>query len=120
MPDGYDTKILEGAVNLSVGQRQLLCIARAALSDPRILILDEATASVDTVTEVLIQGALEKLMEGRTAVVIAHRLSTIRNADRICVVQDGRIIEQGSHDQLLAQSGLYNELYQRQFLGEAS
>jgi ABC-type multidrug transport system fused ATPase/permease subunit len=115
MPDGYDTKILEGAVNLSVGQRQLLCIARAALAEPRILILDEATASVDTVTEVLIQGALEKLMKGRTAVVIAHRLSTIRNADRICVIQDGRIVEKGTHDQLLAQSGLYNELYQRQF-----
>ena len=118
MPDGYDTKILEGAVNLSVGQRQLLCIARAALADPRILILDEATASVDTVTEVLIQGALEKLMSGRTAVVIAHRLSTIRHADRICVIQSGQIVEQGSHDELHAQSGLYNELYQHQFLGE--
>jgi ABC-type multidrug transport system fused ATPase/permease subunit len=120
MPDGYNTKILEGAVNLSVGQRQLLCIARAALAEPRILILDEATASVDTVTEVLIQEALEKLMKGRTAVVIAHRLSTIRHADRICVIQDGRIIEQGAHDELLAQSGLYNQLYQRQFLSETN
>ncbi len=120
MPDGYDTKILEGAVNLSVGQRQLLCIARAAIVEPRILILDEATASIDTVTEVLIQEALERLLSNRTAVVIAHRLSTIRHADRICVIQDGRIVEQGSHDQLLAQSGLYNELYQRQFLGEAN
>ncbi|MCB8942495.1 MAG: ABC transporter ATP-binding protein [Ardenticatenaceae bacterium] len=119
MPDGYDTKILEGAVNLSVGQRQLLCIARAAIANPRILILDEATASVDTVTEVLIQGALEKLMRGRTAVVIAHRLSTIRHADRICVIRSGQIVEQGSHDELLAQSGLYNELYQRQFLSGA-
>jgi ABC-type multidrug transport system fused ATPase/permease subunit len=116
MPDGYDTKILEGAVNLSVGQRQLLCIARAAIVEPRILILDEATASIDTVTEVLIQEALERLMSNRTAVVIAHRLSTIRNADRICVIQDGRIVEQGTHDQLLTRSGLYNELYQRQFL----
>jgi ABC-type multidrug transport system fused ATPase/permease subunit len=120
LPDGYNTKILEGAVNLSVGQRQLLCIARAALAEPRILILDEATASVDTVTEVLIQEALEKLMRGRTAVVIAHRLSTIRHADRICVIQDGRIIEQGAHDELLAQSGLYNQLYQRQFLSETN
>jgi ABC-type multidrug transport system fused ATPase/permease subunit len=82
--------------------------------------LDEATASVDTVTEVLIQEALEKLMKGRTAVVIAHRLSTIRHADRICVIQDGRIIEQGAHDELLAQSGLYNQLYQRQFLSETN
>jgi len=120
MPDGYDTKILEGAVNLSVGQRQLLCIARAAIVEPRILILDEATASIDTVTEVLIQEALERLMSNRTAVVIAHRLSTIRHADRICVIQDGRIVEQGSHDQLLTQSGLYNELYQRQFLDGAN
>jgi ABC-type multidrug transport system fused ATPase/permease subunit len=119
MPEGYDTKILEGAVNLSVGQRQLLCIARAAIANPRILILDEATASVDTVTEVLIQGALERLMAQRTAVVIAHRLSTIRHADRICVIQSGQIVEQGTHDELLAQSGLYNELYQLQFLSGA-
>ena len=118
MPDGYDTKILEGAVNLSVGQRQLLCIARAALADPRILILDEATASVDTVTEVLIQGALERLMANRTAIVIAHRLSTIRNADVICVVENGRIAEQGTHDDLLNQKGLYANLYQRQFFAQ--
>jgi ABC-type multidrug transport system fused ATPase/permease subunit len=120
MPNGYDSKILEGAVNLSVGQRQLLCIARAAIANPRILILDEATASIDTVTELLIQDALERLMAGRTAVVIAHRLSTIRHADRICVIRDGRIVEQGTHDELLAQGGLYNELYQRQFLGETN
>ncbi|MCB8982940.1 MAG: ABC transporter ATP-binding protein [Ardenticatenaceae bacterium] len=116
LPLGYDTPILEGAVNVSVGQRQLLCIARAALVDPRILILDEATASIDTVTEVLIQEALERLMAGRTAVVIAHRLSTIRQADMICVVDGGRIVENGRHDQLLAQGGLYHELYQRQFM----
>jgi ABC-type multidrug transport system fused ATPase/permease subunit len=87
--------VLEGAANLSVGQRQLICIARAILSDPRILILDEATANVDSLTESLIQDALRKLLKGRTAVVIAHRLSTIRNADMICVVQDGQIVEQG-------------------------
>jgi ATP-binding cassette, subfamily B, multidrug efflux pump len=112
LPGGYETQILEGAVNLSVGQRQLLCIARAALVDPRILILDEATASVDTVTEVLIQRALDRLLHGRTAIVIAHRLSTIRNADLICVVQDGRIVQRGRHEALLAEEGLYQALYQ--------
>jgi ABC-type multidrug transport system fused ATPase/permease subunit len=111
LPNGYETQILEGAVNLSVGQRQLLCIARAALVDPRILILDEATASVDTVTEVLIQKALDKLLHGRTAIVIAHRLSTIRNADLICVVQDGRIVQRGRHEALMKEEGLYRELY---------
>ncbi len=115
LPEGYQTKIQEGGVNLSVGQRQLLCIARAVLADPRILILDEATANVDTVTEALIQEALERLMKGRTAVVIAHRLSTIRHADMICVVQDGRIVEQGRHDELLAQRGAYSALYEQQF-----
>jgi ATP-binding cassette, subfamily B, multidrug efflux pump len=113
LPDGYETQILEGAVNLSVGQRQLLCIARAALVDPRVLILDEATASVDTVTEVLIQKALDRLMNGRTAIVIAHRLSTIRNADLICVVRDGRIVQSGRHEALLGEAGLYRELYRR-------
>lgn len=112
LPNGYETQILEGAVNLSVGQRQLLCIARAALVNPRILILDEATASVDTVTEVLIQRALDRLLRGRTAIVIAHRLSTIRNADLICVVEGGRIVQRGRHEELLAQAGLYRELYQ--------
>lgn len=116
LPDGYDTEILEGGVNLSVGQRQLICIARAVLADPRILILDEATASVDTVTEALIQEALQRLLAGRTAIVIAHRLSTVRNADLICVVQDGRIVERGRHRELLAKSGLYRELYERQFV----
>ncbi|MGC9332672.1 MAG: ABC transporter ATP-binding protein, partial [Anaerolineae bacterium] len=116
LPDGYATEILEGGVNLSVGQRQLVCIARAVLADPRVLILDEATASVDTVTEMLIQDALQRLLEGRTALVIAHRLSTIVHADQICVVKDGRIVEQGRHDGLLAKRGQYRDLYDRQFI----
>lgn len=118
LPEGYRTPILEGAVNLSVGQRQLICIARAALANPRILIMDEATASVDTLTEVLIQEALERLLSGRTAVVIAHRLSTIRKADLICVVDDGRIVDRGMHEELLARGGLYRKLYEQQFLVE--
>lgn len=115
LPQGYDTPILEGAANLSLGQRQLICIARAALADPRILILDEATSSVDTVTESLIQSALRTLLKGRSAVVIAHRLSTIRGADLICVVHHGRIVERGRHDQLYASGGLYRQLCDRQF-----
>jgi ABC-type multidrug transport system fused ATPase/permease subunit len=114
-PDGYQTRVQEGAANLSVGQRQLVCIARAILTDPRILILDEATSNVDSLTESLIQDALRNLLRGRTAVVIAHRLSTIRNADLICVVQDGQIVEQGKHEDLLAFGGVYMALYQRQF-----
>ncbi len=116
LPDGYQTEILEGGVNLSMGQRQLICIARAALANPRILILDEATASVDTVTEVLIQDAIERLFRGRTVLVIAHRLSTIRHADLICVLQGGRIVEQGRHEQLLAKGGIYRDLYGKQFI----
>ena len=116
-PDGYLTRVQEGAANLSVGQRQLVCIARAILTDPRILILDEATSNVDSLTESLIQDALRKLLHGRTAVVIAHRLSTIRNADLICVVQEGQIVEQGQHEELLARGGAYSALYQRQFAG---
>jgi ABC-type multidrug transport system fused ATPase/permease subunit len=114
-PDGYETRVQEGASNLSVGQRQLVCIARAILTDPRILVLDEATSNVDSMTESLIQDALKKLLHARTAVVIAHRLSTIRNADLICVVQEGQIVEQGKHDALLALGGVYSALYQRQF-----
>jgi ABC-type multidrug transport system fused ATPase/permease subunit len=107
---------MEGGSNLSIGQRQLICIARAVFADPRILILDEATASVDTVTEALIQDALDHLLHGRTSIVIAHRLSTIRNADIICAMQQGCIVEQGTHSELLAEGGLYARLYARQFI----
>jgi ABC-type multidrug transport system fused ATPase/permease subunit len=120
LPDGYQTTILEGAINLSVGQRQLICIARAILADPHILILDEATASVDTMTEVLIYKAMQHLLEGRTSIVIAHRLSTIRNADLICLINQGNIIEKGSHEELLALAGLYRKLYEQQFLVEVA
>jgi len=116
LPDGYQTRVLEGSVNLSVGQRQLVCIARALLVDPRILIMDEATSSVDTVTEALIQQALVHLLRGRTALIIAHRLSTVRNADRIYVIDEGRIVDQGTHEVLLARGGLYRSLYEQQFI----
>ena len=115
LPEGYQTVVLENSANLSVGQRQLVCIARAVLTGPRILILDEATANIDTVSEALIQQALERLLEGRTALIIAHRLSTIRSADVILVIQDGQIVERGKHEELLAQGGLYQSLYNRQF-----
>ena len=117
LPDGYDT-VLDDTVSLSVGQKQLLTIARALLKDAPLLILDEATSSVDTRTEELIQKAMDKLMEGRTSFVIAHRLSTIRNADLILVMRDGNIIEQGSHDQLMEQGGFYADLYNSQFVEE--
>ncbi len=110
-PNGFQTEILEGGVNLSLGQRQLVCIARAVLADPRILILDEATASVDTMTEVLIQEALVQLLRGRTAIIIAHRLSTIQHADQICVLDSGSIVEMGKHEELLARKGLYYTLH---------
>jgi ABC-type multidrug transport system fused ATPase/permease subunit len=112
---GYDTPVEEGGLMLSVGQRQLISFARALLADPRILILDEATSSVDTHTERLIQQALARLLQGRTAFVIAHRLSTVVNADRIVVIQDGRIVEEGKHSELLAQGGVYYELYRMGF-----
>ena len=120
LPQGYDTPLSERGSNLSQGQRQLLAIARAVLANPGILVLDEATSSVDTRTEVRIQEAMLRLMEGRTSFVIAHRLSTIRDADKILVVNDGRIIERGTHEELLAKGGFYRNLYMSQFRGEAA
>jgi len=117
LPHGYDTVLSERGGNLSEGQRQLIAIARAVLADPRILILDEATSSVDTRTEVQIQAALRELMKGRTSFVIAHRLSTIRNADRIVVIEEGKIVEQGSHEELIAKRGAYHRLHTSQFRG---
>ena len=115
LPEKYQTVLGERGSGLSQGQRQLLSIARAALANPRILILDEATSSVDTRTERLIQKAFDELLKGRTAFVIAHRLSTIRNADVILVLKDGQIIERGKHDELLAKQGFYYDLYMSQF-----
>jgi ATP-binding cassette subfamily B protein len=119
LPNGYDTELSERGSNLSQGQRQLLTIARAILADPGILILDEATSSVDTRTEARIQKALLRLMAGRTSFVIAHRLSTIRDADNVVVIDDGKIIEQGNHEALLEQRGFYHNLYVSQFKGHA-
>lgn len=115
MENGYDTEVNERGSRLSIGQRQLIAFARALLADPKILILDEATSAVDTQTEVLIQQAIEKLTSGRTSIIIAHRLSTIRNADRIFVIHDGQIVEEGSHTQLLEKKGYYYNLYTSQF-----
>ncbi|MFV4929182.1 ABC transporter ATP-binding protein [Lactobacillus delbrueckii] len=115
MPEGYDSMINEESSNISAGQKQLLTIARAFVKDPKILILDEATSSVDTRTELLIQQGMDRLMQGRTAFVIAHRLSTIRNADSIIVLKDGDIVEVGNHDSLMAKKGFYADLYQSQF-----
>ncbi len=115
MSEGYQTEVGERGSLLSQGQRQLIAIARAVLADPRILILDEATASIDTRTEKLIQGALDKLLKGRTSFVIAHRLSTVRNADQVLVLDEGQIVERGKHAELIAQNGLYADLYSRQF-----
>jgi ATP-binding cassette subfamily B protein len=113
--EGYETRLDQGGVNLSVGQRQLLSFARAIIADARILVLDEATANVDSHTELEIQRALARLLEGRTAMVIAHRLATIRGADRIIVLQDGAIIETGNHDQLMDSGGLYSRLYRMNY-----
>ena len=118
-PDGYKTIVGERGVKLSGGQRQRVAIARALLKNPRILILDEATSSLDSESESLVQEALETLMQGRTTFVIAHRLSTIRNADRILVLERGQILEQGTHDELLRKAGLYKDLHDKQFLQDA-
>lgn len=115
MPDGYDTMISESGGNLSQGQKQLLCIARAMLSNPTMLILDEATSSIDTLTEIRVQKAFAKIMQGRTSFVVAHRLSTIKESDVILVMRDGNIIEQGTHEELLAKGGFYKKLYESQF-----
>ena len=115
MKDGYDTWIAEDGENISQGQKQLLCIARVMLMRPPMLILDEATSSIDTRTEIRVQQAFERLMEGRTSFVVAHRLSTIQTADRILVMEDGNIIEQGTHTELLARGGFYSRLYESQF-----
>ncbi len=117
LPDGYQTKLAEGGTNLSQGQRQLLSIARAVLADPKILILDEATSSVDTRTEMNIQSAMVALMKNRTSLIIAHRLSTIRDADKIVVIDSGHVAEEGSHNELIRKKGCYYELYQTQFAG---
>ena len=117
LPDGYDTVIAEDGGNISQGQKQLLCIARVMLCLPPMLILDEATSSIDTRTEVRIQKAFARMMQGRTSFIVAHRLSTIREADVILVMKDGHIVEQGDHDTLLAQGGFYAKLYNSQFEG---
>ena len=115
MPQGYDTVISEDGGSLSQGQKQLLCIARVMLCLPPMLILDEATSSIDTMTEIRIQKAFAKMMEGRTSFIVAHRLSTIKESDVILVMRDGKIIEQGSHEELLEKKGFYAELYNSQF-----
>ncbi len=118
MPNGYNTEISEGGGNLSQGQKQLLCIARAMLTNPPILILDEATSSIDTLTEIRVQKAFAQIMKGRTSFVVAHRLSTIKECDVILVMKDGDVIEQGTHDELLAQNGFYTKLYNSQFAAQ--
>ena len=116
LPQGYDTILAEDGGNISQGQKQLLCIARAMLTKPSMLILDEATSSIDTRTEIRIQKAFAQMMKGHTSFVVAHRLSTIREADCILVMRDGQIIEQGTHEQLLEQKGFYHQLYYSQFV----
>lgn len=120
LPDGYDTVLTGSGANISQGQRQLLAIARAFVADPKILILDEATSNVDTRTEKAIQSAMQLIMHDRTSIVIAHRLSTIRDADLIVVMDKGKIVEKGNHEELLAQKGKYYDLYMTQFAGFAT
>ena len=118
LPEGYQTVLTEGGANLSQGQRQLITIARAMVANPRMLILDEATSNVDTRTEKMIQGAIKELQRGRTSFVIAHRLSTIKDSDRILVINSGEIVEQGTHDELMAKKGFYYNLYISQYKGK--
>ena len=120
LPDGYESDVGESGGRLSVGEKQLISFARAILANPAIFVLDEGTSSIDTKTEQLIQNAVEHLLKGHTSFVIAHRLSTIRRADLILVVRDGKIMEQGTHQELLARKGYYYELYSRQFEEEAA
>lgn len=115
LPKGYDTVLTQNGAGISQGQKQLISIARAVLADPVLLILDEATSNIDTVTEVKIQEALGRLMTGRTSVIIAHRLNTIQKADQILVLKDGEMAEKGTHAELLSQNGFYRELYESQF-----
>jgi ATP-binding cassette subfamily B protein len=117
LPQGYDTELRERGTNLSSGQKQLLAFARVAIRHPKILVLDEATANLDVMTEALIQEALERLLENRTAIIIAHRLSTIKNVDKILVMKKGELIEFGSHEELIEQNGVYARLYKLQMLG---
>ena len=119
-PQQYDTEVRERGEKLSMGERQLICLARALVADPRILILDEATSSVDPYTELIIQGALAEMFKGRTSIVIAHRLSTVRRADRIYVMDQAEVVEVGTHEELLAQGGIYNNLYEMQFKAQES
>ena len=119
LPGGYETEVKERGATLSVGERQLLSYARAVAFEPKILVLDEATASIDSHTESVIQASLRRILQGRTSIAIAHRLSTIREADRILVVHQGEIVEEGTHDELLAQDGLYAALYNLQFANGA-
>ena len=119
LEDGINTNVGEGGNLLSTGEKQLISFARAILANPRIVVLDEATASVDTLTEQKVQAAINQVIKGRTSIVIAHRLSTVKDADIILVVRGGKIIEQGRHDELLAKKGYYAELWQRQFEDEA-
>ena len=120
LPKGYETILHESGSNLSTGQRQLIAFSRAVAHDPKVLILDEATGSIDTETENLIQEAIDRLMERRTSIVIAHRLSTIREADRILVLNEGQLVEQGSHEKLLQSGGLYATLYSLQYMREST